>query len=104
MQNAAIDGLIGRIRKNTNIISSASHSSIGEDLGPGDEAAISLLDGILERWLGRNERCPCGGLEKLKNCHLASFAFLKGMEQLRKDLRSFRTLLKGAKVGYIFDR
>jgi hypothetical protein len=65
-----------------------------EDLGLGVEAAILMLEGILEGWLGRNERCPCGGLYKLKNCHFASFSFLKwmGRDQLKKDLKSFRAL------------
>ena len=65
-----------------------------EDLGLNQKQAIPMLEAILGGAIGRNGKCPCGSVQKLKHCHLISFSFLKSMErdQLRRDLRSFKAL------------
>lgn len=72
-----------------------------EDLSLNEEQAISMLEAILGQTVGRNGKCPCGSLQKLKNCHLTSFSFLKGMDrdQLREDLASFNKLASPIKTA-----
>ena len=67
-----------------------------EDLNLSPQQAIKFLESLLPgNGLGRNDKCLCGSEKKLKNCHLASWEFLKYIDppKIKFDIFKFKDYL-----------